>query len=117
MPASVLRVLLTVLLIGWASTAGADVCIAIDESRDTFAPRDRDAALLLVTTQFESEGERVVAAGVFLLDSESRLRATGGGGGHAHGAPVGNPPAAPGPSSDPHAAHRPASAPPSAEKE
>ncbi|HEX5110151.1 MAG TPA: hypothetical protein VFV95_16985 [Vicinamibacterales bacterium] len=60
MPASVLRVLLTVLLIGWASTAGADVCIAIDESRDTFAPRDRDAALLLVTTQFESEGERVV---------------------------------------------------------
>ncbi|MGE0447119.1 MAG: efflux RND transporter periplasmic adaptor subunit, partial [Vicinamibacterales bacterium] len=35
-----------------------------------------------------AEGERVVAAGVFLLDSESRLRATGGGGGHAHGAPV-----------------------------
>lgn len=64
-----------------------------------------------------SEGERVVAAGVFLLDSESRLRATGGGGGHAHGAPVGNAPAASGPSSDPHASHRPASAPPSAEKE
>jgi len=31
-------------------------------------------------------GERIVAAGVFLLDSESRLRATGGMGGHAHGA-------------------------------
>ena len=31
-------------------------------------------------------GEQVVAAGVFLLDSESRLRATGGTGGHAHGA-------------------------------
>ena len=64
-----------------------------------------------------SEGERVVAAGVFLLDSESRLRATGGGGGHAHGAPVANQPAAPGPSADPHAAHRPAAAPPSADKE
>jgi Cu(I)/Ag(I) efflux system membrane fusion protein len=32
------------------------------------------------------EGEQVVAAGVFLLDSESRLRATGGTGSHAHGA-------------------------------
>ncbi len=32
------------------------------------------------------EGERIVAAGVFLLDSESRLRATGGAGGHGgHG--------------------------------
>ena len=42
------------------------------------------------------EGEQVVASGVFLLDSESRLRATGGGG-HQHGAT-----AAP----DPHADHR-----------
>jgi Cu(I)/Ag(I) efflux system membrane fusion protein len=32
-----------------------------------------------------AEGERIVTAGVFLLDSESRLRATGGMGGHAHG--------------------------------
>jgi Cu(I)/Ag(I) efflux system membrane fusion protein len=31
------------------------------------------------------EGEPVVASGVFLLDSESRLRASGGGTGHAHG--------------------------------
>ena len=30
-------------------------------------------------------GDRIVAAGVFLLDSESRLRATGGQGGHTHG--------------------------------
>lgn len=29
-------------------------------------------------------GERIVASGVFLLDSESRLRATGGNGGHSH---------------------------------
>ena len=35
-----------------------------------------------------AEGERIVAAGVFLLDSESRLRATGGAGGHSgHGHP------------------------------
>jgi membrane fusion protein, copper/silver efflux system len=39
-----------------------------------------------------TEGERVVAAGVFLLDSESRLRATGGAGGHSH--------------SNPHAGHK-----------
>ena len=31
------------------------------------------------------EGEQIVAAGVFLLDSESRLRATGGTGEHQHG--------------------------------
>jgi Cu(I)/Ag(I) efflux system membrane fusion protein len=58
-------------------------------------------------------GERIVSAGVFLLDSESRLRATGGTGGHAHGAsptsqdtarpPVARPAAPP---ADPHAGHR-----------
>jgi Cu(I)/Ag(I) efflux system membrane fusion protein len=31
------------------------------------------------------EGTEVVASGVFLVDSESRLRASGGGTGHAHG--------------------------------
>ena len=44
------------------------------------------------------EGERIVTAGVFLLDSESRLRATGGAGGHTHGD-------APSPS-DTHAGHQ-----------
>ncbi len=64
-----------------------------------------------------TSGERIVSAGVFLLDSESRLRATGGMGGHAHGAsptPKGAaaPPAAPPtarpttPPADPHAGHR-----------
>ncbi|MGV3519946.1 efflux RND transporter periplasmic adaptor subunit [Luteitalea sp.] len=57
---------------------------------DRFEPRpvtigvqlaDRIEILSGLTT-----GERIVAAGVFLLDSESRLRATGGMGGHAHGA-------------------------------
>ena len=66
-------------------------------------------------------GERIVAAGVFLLDSESRLRATGGAGGHSHGAPATakNTPPAPvkdqvledekgsaAPAIDPHAGHR-----------
>lgn len=70
------------------------------------------------------EGEQIVAAGVFLLDSESRLRATGGTGGHNHGAPaaggeaVAPPIARPvveaptaekpveSPAADPHAGHR-----------
>jgi len=54
-----------------------------------------------------AEGERIVSAGVFLLDSESRLRATGGAGGHGgHGTPVApakTPPVVP---PDPHAIHR-----------
>jgi Cu(I)/Ag(I) efflux system membrane fusion protein len=48
------------------------------------------------------EGEQIVAAGVFLLDSESRLRATGGAGGHAHGVASDKKAA---PASDPHSAH------------
>lgn len=55
--------LLTVILVGAASTARAEVCVTIDESRDTFPARDRTAAILLVTTQFELEGERVVTSG------------------------------------------------------
>ena len=52
------------------------------------------------------EGERIVAAGVFLLDSESRLRATGGAGGHSgHGAPA-TPQTSTVTPVDPHAGHR-----------
>src|SRR5688500_14799571 len=51
-------------------------------------------------------GERIVAAGVFLLDSESRLRATGGNGVHNHTAPATPADAAPAPAVDPHAGHR-----------
>ena len=68
-------------------------------------------------------GEQIVASGVFLLDSESRLRATGGAGGHQHGVPATGdeaptPPVAepgvgadgpgtpPPPVSKPHAGHR-----------
>jgi Cu(I)/Ag(I) efflux system membrane fusion protein len=51
-------------------------------------------------------GERIVTAGVFLLDSESRLRATGGAGGHDHGAPAVPSDTPPAPVTDPHAGHR-----------
>jgi multidrug efflux pump subunit AcrA (membrane-fusion protein) len=46
------------------------------------------------------EGQQIVASGVFLLDSESRLRATGGAGEHSHGAPAAAKQAGP------HTAHR-----------
>lgn len=65
------------------------------------------------------EGEQVVASGVFLLDSESRLQASGGAGTHQHGAPAAvkpapaaprpaprTPAAKPAPAADPHAGHR-----------
>jgi membrane fusion protein, copper/silver efflux system len=52
------------------------------------------------------EGEQIVAAGVFLLDSESRLRATGGAGGHSHGTPAGNQQTPATPAADPHAGHK-----------
>ena len=51
------------------------------------------------------EGERIVAAGVFLLDSESRLRATGGAGGHSHGNSS-QEQAPPAKGVDPHANHK-----------
>lgn len=53
-----------------------------------------------------AEGEQVVAAGVFLLDSESRLRATGNMGGHNHGSSSTTEPAAPAKPVDPHAGHK-----------
>ena len=54
-----------------------------------------------------TEGERVVAAGVFLLDSESRLRATGGAGAHSgHGGAVPSKKPPTPPTTDPHAAHK-----------
>jgi Cu(I)/Ag(I) efflux system membrane fusion protein len=52
-----------------------------------------------------AEGERIAAAGVFLLDSESRLRATGGAGGHNHGAPSVPAPKDKAPARAPHAGH------------
>lgn len=59
------------------------------------------------------EGEQIVAAGVFLIDSESRLRASGGAGaGHAHGGASGGDrsSAEPRPAPAPGPARRPAGA-------
>lgn len=44
-------------------SARADVCITIDEARDTLNPADRAAAVILLHRQFESEGYRVVLNG------------------------------------------------------
>ena len=51
------------------------------------------------------EGEQIVAAGVFLLDSESRLRATGGAEGHSHRTPVAPDETTSAPAASPHAGH------------
>jgi Cu(I)/Ag(I) efflux system membrane fusion protein len=57
-------------------------------------------------TEGLSPGDHIVAAGVFLIDSESRLRASGTGGGHSgHGAPPARTPA-PAPESAPHSGHK-----------
>lgn len=86
--------------------------VFVASAGDTFEPRavtvgGRIGAEVEVREGLR-EGDRVVASGVFLLDSESRLRASGGAGtGHAgHG---GGPSAAP--SADPHAGHPPTPAP------
>jgi hypothetical protein len=42
-------------------TARADICISIDEARDTFSDANRKAAVLLLVSQFEAEGQRVVS--------------------------------------------------------
>ena len=76
---------------------------------DRFEPRTVTLGVQLadrveITSGLEA-GERVVASGVFLLDSESRLRATGGVGGHDHGAPATPKDTPPAPAADPHAGH------------
>lgn len=80
---------------------------------DRFEPRTISVGVQL-TDRVEvrsglEEGERIVSAGVFLLDSESRLRATGGMGGHAHGTTERQEPARPAskaPTPDPHRGHK-----------
>jgi len=51
--------ILFVLLIA-AATAEAQVCIRVDESKDTLSNQERAAALNQLARQFESEGRRVV---------------------------------------------------------
>ena len=54
---------LTGLLLAIAGAAHAQVCVSVDKARDTLSPQDQAAAVLLVTRQFEQEGERVLPAG------------------------------------------------------
>lgn len=67
---------------------GTDQHVFVVEG-DRFVPRQvhLGAALgeVIEVTDGVAEGERVVSSGVFFLDSESRLRASGGGGAHVHG--------------------------------
>jgi Cu(I)/Ag(I) efflux system membrane fusion protein len=87
------------------------VFVAVD---DRFEPRPVTVGMQLADRveirDGLKEGEQIVAAGVFLLDSESRLRATGGTGGHNHGTPPGVERPAATPGVDPHAGHRQSSA-------
>src|SRR3982750_4669991 len=43
-----------------SGTARADICVSIYEARYTFSDADRKAAVLLLASQFEAEGQRVV---------------------------------------------------------
>ena len=87
---------------------------------DRFEPRPVTVGVQLVDRveirEGLREGEQIVAAGVFLLDSESRLRATGGAGGHQHGTPAAGQHAPSKPQADPHAGHKESSAAPAAGK-
>jgi hypothetical protein len=53
--------LTAVLLFGSSSAALADVCITIDEPRDTLSPSDRLSSLILIAREFSQGGEVVVA--------------------------------------------------------
>ena len=65
MPSQLSRALKCVVLIVpmMSSVAHADVCIRIDEARDTLTQTERTAALLLIATQFESQGQQIVPSG------------------------------------------------------
>lgn len=64
--------------------------VFVAEGDATFVPRTVKLAVRLDNrveiVEGLAAGDPVVASGVFLIDSESRLRASGGGTGHVHGA-------------------------------
>jgi hypothetical protein len=55
-------------------SAGADVCITVDEAHDMLSPPDRTAAILLVAKQFELAGQRVVPEGCSMAYTVSHIR-------------------------------------------
>ena len=46
-----------------SGTPHDDICLAIDEGRDTLSPQERTSAIRLLSAQFELAGRRVVAEG------------------------------------------------------
>lgn len=73
---------------------GSEQHVFVETAPGSFAPRQVRVGMRtddrVEILEGVREGERVVASGVFLLDSESRLRATGGAVGHAgHGSSSG----------------------------
>ena len=83
---------------------GIEQHVFVATGQDRFEPRTVHLGArlgdLVEVIDGVAEGERVVASGVFLLDSESRLRASGSG--HAHGdpAPASHAPATTAPADD-----------------
>ena len=60
-----IRVLLATVVVVFGisiGTARADICVSVDEARDTFTEANRKAAVLLLVSQFEAEGQRVVTS-------------------------------------------------------
>jgi hypothetical protein len=49
--------------LGPGRARAGDVCVTVDETRDTFSPQERVAALLLLSRQFELAGEHVIPPG------------------------------------------------------
>jgi hypothetical protein len=75
MRSHLLRVpVMTGVLLAVAVAARADVCLTIDQSRDTLTLGEQAAAVLLVTRQFEQAGEHVVPVGCARAYSLSHAR-------------------------------------------
>ena len=69
------RTLITgVLLLGAAGAARANVCVNIDEPRDTFSSQDRAASLLLIAKEFRQAGEQVDSDGCTAFYTLSHVR-------------------------------------------
>jgi hypothetical protein len=63
MRSQILRLmLLTVLFAAASRIARADVCVSIDQGHDTFSAEEQNAAIVLIKSEFEQAGERVVPA-------------------------------------------------------
>ena len=57
-----------------AQAPASEICVTVDEARDTLPPMDRAAALLLVKQKFEVAGWRVITAGCSMTYTVSHVR-------------------------------------------